>query len=159
MKVFSLLVLALGGCAHLVSGPQTILEMHQEADWQHGAGETVAASMERNVARISRTIGRQATLDQLGAAGYECQYGEAHADYPEPMAMCTNGFATRACQFDWEVMLTSDPRRPGEVETSETGFTRDCVNAADDWPLPVDSAIGDQLAPDVLPPEEPSGVH
>jgi hypothetical protein len=67
------------------------------------------------------------------------------------MAVCSRSFATRACQFDWEVALTSDPGRPGKVETTETGFRRDCVNAADDWPVPVDSAIGDQLAPDAIP--------
>lgn len=151
MKATLFAVLALGGCIHGAQGSGTVLEMHQAADWQHTSGAVLAAAMERDIARIGKAAGRLALIDQLQAAGYDCEYGEAHADYPEPMAVCRRSFATRACQFDWEVALTSDPGRPGKVEATETGFRRDCVNAADDWPVPVDSAIGDQLAPDAIP--------
>lgn len=140
----------LGGCAIAPPPSQTLAEMHQSHDWQHEPGEALQAAMNEDAARIGRAEGRAATLAQLQAAGYECQFGEAHADYPEPMAVCARSFATRACQFDWEVVLTSDPARPDGVETIAADFTRDCVATADDWPKPVVSAIDDQLAP---PPE------
>lgn len=144
--------LVLGACASAAGRPKTIAEMHQASEWQHEAGEALAASMAKDVSRLARANGRAATLAQLGEAGYECQYGEAHEDYPEPMAVCTRSFATRACQFDWEVSITSDPAKPDSVTEADTGFTRDCVGTEDDWPVPVNSAIDDQLAPVEPPP-------
>ena len=73
------------------------------------------AAMETGFSRIAHREGRAATLAQLAWAGDECTYGEAHEDYPEPMAVCTRSFASRACQFDWDVSLTSDPKTPDIV--------------------------------------------
>jgi hypothetical protein len=152
MKAIWVLILAagLGACAHGAAGPKTVTELHQQHTWQHEPGAELLADMEKQVGRIARREGRAATLAQLAEAGYECTYGEAHPDYPEPMAVCTRSFATRACQFDWELSLTSDPKTPDSVDETDAGFKRDCVGTGDDWPEPVNSAIDDQLAP---PPE------
>lgn len=149
MKAIWVVVLAagLGACAHGTPEPTTVAELHQQHTWQHEPGAELLAAMEKQVDRIARREGRAATLAQLDEAGYECTYGEAHADYPEPMAVCTRSFASRACQFDWEVSLTSDPKVPGSVDETGAGFKRDCVGTGDDWPEPVKSAIDDQLAP------------
>lgn len=149
------LVAGLGACAHDPHKPQTLVEMHAWNDWQYDRGENLYATLANDVSRIARKNGRAATIAQLGEAGYECQYGEAHADYPEPMAVCTRSFATRACQLDWEVALTSDPARLDSIETTDVDFRRDCVSTGRDWPVPIESAIDDQLAPAVLEPAGP----
>lgn len=142
-----LAVLALGACAHDPHKPQTVAEVHQWYDWQHERGEKLYVALANDFSRIARRDGRAGAIAQLGEAGYECQYGEAHEAYPEPMAVCTRSFATRACQMDWEVSLTSNPRRPDSVESTSVDFRRDCVGIGGDWPEPVESAIDDQLAP------------
>lgn len=144
--------LVLGACVSAGAGPKTIAEMHQASEWQYGEGEALAAGMAKDVRRLAKENGRAATLAQLAEAGYDCQYGEAHEDYPEPMAVCTRSFATRACQFDWEVSIESDPAKPDGVTAADAAFTRDCVGTQDDWPVPVNSAIDDQLAPMEPPP-------
>lgn len=157
MKRFLLLVLAawLEACAHEAAGPKTVTELHQQHVWQHEPGADLMAAMETGFSRIAHREGRAATLAQLAEAGYECTYGEAHEDYPEPMAVCTRSFASRACQFDWDVSLTSDPKTPDSVGSAKAGFRRDCVGLADDFPEPVKSAIDDQLAP---PPALPGSA-
>ncbi|MFN7178263.1 hypothetical protein [Hyphomonas sp.] len=130
-----------------VAAPATLDEFHASMDWQAGPGETLEADCANAVHTLLRPGGRAAALSALQAAGYECIYGEAHEDYPEPAAQCTRSFATRACQFDWEVFVTSDPARPDSVETTDSSFRRDCVGTADDWPDAMESAIDDQLAP------------
>ncbi len=154
MKAWLAVVLAagLGACAHDPHKPQTVTELHQWYDWQHERGEKLYGALANDFSRIARREGRAGAIAQLGEAGYECQYGEAHEDYPEPMAVCTRSFATRACQFDWEVSLTSHPRRPDSVESTGVDFRRDCVGTGGDWPEPVNSAIDDQLAPSALEP-------
>ncbi|MFN7163946.1 MAG: hypothetical protein ACK4P2_03925 [Hyphomonas sp.] len=154
MKVWLAVILAagIGACAHDPHKPQTVTELHQWHDWQHERGEDLYAALANDVSRIARREGRAGAIAQLGEAGYDCQYGEAHADYPEPMAVCTRSFATRACQFDWDVSLTSVPARPDGVETTDVDFRRDCVGTGGDWPEPVVSAIDDQLAPSALLP-------
>lgn len=151
-------VLALGACSNeapVAIAAKTIAEVHQEGDWQWAAGEVLQAGLAEQVSRIGREAGRAALIAELQAAGYECTYGEAHADYPEPAAQCTNSFATRACQFDWEVFVTSDPAVPDSVESSDTSFRRDCVGTDGDWPEAVESAIDDQLAPGIVDSEAP----
>lgn len=143
----ALLVAGLGACAHGNPKPQTILEMHQTNDWAYDRGERLYAALANDVSRIARKNGRAATLEQLAEAGYTCEYGEAHEDYPEPAAVCTRSFATRACQFDWEVTVTSAPKRADSIYTTDVDFRRDCVNTGLDWPEPVRSAIDDGLAP------------
>jgi hypothetical protein len=158
MKAVLLLILALGlgGCAHDALKPKTMNEIHDLYDWAHESGEKLIAELADDVSRIARKAGRASLIAQLGEAGYECQYGEAHADYPEPMAVCTRSFATRACQMDWEVSLTSDPEKPDSVDFADAGFRRDCVGLADDFPEPIKSAIDDQLAP---PPALPDTAN
>ncbi len=153
MKAVLVIMLAagLGGCAHDPFKPKTLSEIHDFNDWQHERGEKLYAALANDFSLIARKEGRAETLAQLDAAGYECTYGEAHADYPEPMAVCTRSFATRACQFDWEVSLTSDPEKPDSVDSTDVDFRRDCVSTGGDWPEPIESAIDDQLAPADLP--------
>jgi len=143
-------VMALGACAQEVpveAAAKTIADVHQQGDWQWAPGEALQAGLAAQVSRIGRDAGRAALIAELQEAGYECIYGEAHEDYPEPAAQCTRSFATRACQFDWEVFVTSDAARPDSVETNDTSFRRDCVGTGQDWPEVVKSAIDAQLAP------------
>ena len=144
--------LALAACAQGGHGPQTMTEIHQTHDWQYDRGGNLVAALDRDFARLARQQGRAATLAKLQAAGYACSYGEGHEDYPEPAAVCTRSFATRACQMDWEVSLTSDPAQPDSVDWTESAFRRDCVGTADDWPKPTVSGIDSQLAP-AAPPD------
>lgn len=150
--VTGLAVLIVAACAYGGPAPQTVGEIHQANDWQYGEGEQLQAVLAREFARIASKADRTATLGQLQAAGYECSYGEGHEDYPEPAAVCAYSSATRACQMDWELSLTSDPARPDSVDWTEAVFRRDCVGTADDWPGPVSSEIDLQLAP-MVPPD------
>lgn len=144
--------LLLAACAQGGHGPQTMTKIHQTHDWQYDRGGNLAAALDRDFARLARQQGRAATLAELQAAGYACSYGEGHEDYPEPAAVCTRSFATRTCQMDWEVSLTSDPARPDSVDWTDSAFRRDCVGTADDWPEPITSEIDSQLAP-AAPPD------
>lgn len=146
MVLIMLMVTGLGACAHDRPAPQTLAAMHQSADWANEDGDVLQKALQRTVARIARDGGRAAALKQVNAASYECTYGEAHEAYPEPAAVCTRSFASRACQFDWEVTITSDPARPDSIDFADAGFRRDCVGTARDWPEPIISAIDDGLA-------------
>lgn len=147
-----LAALAAVACAHDGGTAMTISEMHQMHDWQNESGAQLSAALASDVSKIARRAGRAGTLSQLQAEGYECLYGEAHEDYPEPAAVCSRSFATRACQMDWEVTLTSNPERADSVDSTETAFRRDCVSVGADWPQPVVSGIDTHLAP-VTPPK------
>ncbi len=149
-----LAALAATACAHDGGTAMTISEMHQMHDWQDESGAQLSAALASDVSKIARRAGRAGTLSQLQAEGYECLYGEAHEDYPEPAAVCSRSFATRACQMDWEVTLTSDPERADSVDSTETAFRRDCVGTSTDWPEAFASQIDTQLAPAVLPEPE-----
>jgi hypothetical protein len=158
LLITAALIVGLGACAHAPPPGASLAALHESTDWASVDGAKLSATLESTLASAA-TGGRAALLADLAAAGYECQYGEASADYPEPAAVCKRSFATRACQFDWEVGLTSLPSKPGKVETSDATFTRDCVGLGQDWPVPVKSAIDDQLAPppaDLAPPADPS---
>lgn len=147
-----LAALAAAACAHDSGNSQTIREMHQIHDWPHDGGARLYAALANDVARIARRAGRAGSLSQLQAEGYECLYGEAYEDYPEPAAVCSRSFATRACQMDWEVTLTSDPERADSVGSTDVDFRRDCGSVGADWPEPVVSGIDTHLAP-VTPPK------
>jgi hypothetical protein len=149
MKAFwiVLLVAGIGACAHHAAGPATLAELHAAHDWQHEDGAALDKAMSRQADRLAKGASRAAAIAQLGEAGYTCLYGEAHEDYPEPAAVCARSFATRACQMDWEVVITSDPARPDSIDSSGGEFRRDCVGLDRDWPEPIKSAIDDQLAP------------
>lgn len=155
------LIAGLAACAHGAEetparvAPKTMTEA-QAKDWAYAPGEALNAEFAADVRTLLLDAKRPDAILALGEAGYECTYGEAHEDYPEPAAQCTRSFASRACQFDWEVFLTTDPAVPGEVDTVDAAFRRDCVGLADDWPEPVKSAIDDQLAPPPPLPAEPN---
>jgi hypothetical protein len=113
-------------------------------DWQNGSGEKLNADFNAGAIAILGKMSRPEAIEAISAAGFECTYGEAHQDYPDPMAVCTKSFATRACQMDWEIASTADKGMVDEVTGS---FKRDCVGTDQDWPDPVESPIDNQLAP------------
>ena len=128
---------------------KTLAELESAHDWQHGAGEKLNADWNSGVQGILGKLSRPDAIAAIEAAGFSCIYGEAHQDYPDPMAVCTRSFATRSCQMDWEISSTADK---GMVTSVDGAYRRDCVGVDDDWPDPVKSAIDDQLAPPQLPP-------
>jgi hypothetical protein len=142
-----LLVAGIGACAHHAAGQATTAELHVAHDWQHEDGAVLDKAMSRHADRLAKGASRAAAIAQLSEAGYACLYGEAHEDYPEPAAVCARSFATRACQMDWEVVITSDPVLPDSIDSSGGEFRRDCVGMDRDWPEPIKSAIDNQLAP------------
>lgn len=124
--------------------PADLKALDASHDWQNEAGEKLGAGFTAGAKAILGKMTRSDAIAALNEAGFECIYGEAHQDYPDPMAVCTKSFATRACQFDWEIASTADKGMVDEVTAS---FKRDCVGTDDDWPDKVKSAIDDQLAP------------
>jgi len=144
-------LLILPGCAHERDKARTLDEVHVIYNWQDEPGTELARAYAGDVRRFLVPLGREGALAALRSAGYECIFGEAHEAYLEPAAQCTYSFASRACQMDWEVFLTSEPAMPGGIETLDTAFQRDCVGTGRDWPEPVLSAIDSQLAPPDLP--------
>jgi hypothetical protein len=144
------LALALGACAMGPTnpGPQTLDDLKAAHDWQYEAGERLNADWASGVQGILGALSRSDAIAAIQAAGFECMYGEAHEDYPDPMAVCSRSFATRRCQMDWEISSTADK---GMVTWVDGAFRRDCVGLADDWPDQVKSAIDDQLAPAAPP--------
>ncbi len=136
--------------AAAVGAPADLSTLEQAHDWQHAPGEALNTAWNEGVKALLGKMSRPDIIGAINAAGFECTYGEAHEDYPDPMAVCTRSFATRACQMDWEIASTADKGMVNEVDGT---FTRDCVGTADDWPEPIKSAIDDQLAPAPLPPQ------
>jgi hypothetical protein len=138
--------LLLGACAS--DGPKTLQESQSAHTWHSDNGKSLNAAFVADARRSLKGTTRAEALDLVKAAGYECQFGEAHENYPDPMAVCTRSFATRACQMDWEVSMTADKGKTKDVDAS---FTRDCVGTDLDYPEKKKSAIDDQLAPPSLP--------
>jgi hypothetical protein len=130
---------------------KTLAELESAHDWQHGAGEKLNADWNTGVQAILGKLSRPEAIAAIEVAGFSCMYGEAHQDYPDPMAVCTRSFATRSCQMDWEISSTADK---GMVTSVDGAYRRDCVGVDDDWPDQVKSAIDDQLAPPQLPPSQ-----
>jgi len=126
----------------------TLNELAAAHEWQHTPGEQLNAAWMAGAKAILGKLSRPAAMDAISEAGFSCIYGEAHQDYPDPMAVCTRSFATRACQMDWEISSTADK---GMVDSVDGAFRRDCVGLDDDWPDKVKSAIDDQLAPQAPP--------
>lgn len=137
----------LGACK---SDPATVAEVHESHDWGNEKGADLGADFQRQIKRILSGKQRDASLTMIRDARYECTFGEGHEDYPEPAAVCTRSFATRACQMDWEIMITSD-QKTHKVDEVDATFTRDCVGTEDDWPEAKKSPIDDQLAPAITP--------
>ncbi|MDP3495502.1 MAG: hypothetical protein Q8R82_20535 [Hyphomonadaceae bacterium] len=132
-----------------IAAPADLKSLEAAHDWQHEPGETLNADWNAGVKTLLGKLSRQDAIGAIEAAGFACIYGEAHEDYPDPMAVCSRSFATRACQMDWEISSTADK---GMVLDVDGAFRRDCVGLDDDWPDKVKSAIDDQLAP-ATPPQ------
>jgi hypothetical protein len=113
-------------------------------DWANEPGEKLNADFGAGAVSILDKLSRPDAIKAITDAGFECTYGEAHETYPDPMAVCTKSFATRACQMDWEIASTADKGMVDEVTAS---FKRDCVGTDQDWPDKINSPIDDQLAP------------
>jgi opacity protein-like surface antigen len=131
------------------SGPRTLTELESAHDWQRGSGEKLNADWNTGVQGVLGKLSRPDAIAAIEGAGFACTYGEAHQDYPDPMAVCTRSFATRSCQMDWEISSTAEG---GMVESVDGLFRRDCVGVDDDWPDEIRSAIDDQVAPAQPPP-------
>lgn len=129
--------------------PTDLKALEAAHDWQHEPGEALNAAWNDGVKALLGKLSRQDAIAAIEGAGFACIYGEAHQDYPDPMAVCSRSFATRACQMDWEISSTADK---GMVQEVDGAFRRDCVGTDDDWPDKVKSAIDDQLAP-ATPPQ------
>lgn len=132
-----------------VVAPADLKALEAAHDWQNEPGASLNAAWAAGVIQLLSPMSRNDAIGAITGAGFECTYGEAHEDYPEPMAVCTRSFATRACQMDWEIWSTADK---GRVTEAGGDFKRDCVGTDRDWPDPVKSAIDDQLAP-MMPPQ------
>ena len=130
------------------AAPASLKDLEAAYDWQHEPGEKANAAWNDGVKAIIGKMSRPDAIAAIEAAGFECIYGEAHQDYPDPMAVCTRSFATRACQMDWEISSTAEK---GMVDEADGTFKRDCVGTDDDWPDKIKSAIDDQLAPATPP--------
>lgn len=137
--------------AACTAAPVNLADAAAKHDWGNEPGAKLGSAFQQDVKRALGKRTRTDALSQIQSAGYECTFGEAHDDYPEPAAVCTRSFATRACQMDWEIMLTSDPKRPNSIEDIGGDFRRDCVGVDRDFPEPIRSSIDDQLAPANLP--------
>jgi hypothetical protein len=124
--------------------PADLKALEAAHDWANEEGEKLNADFNTGAVAILGKMSRPDAIAAITTAGFECIYGEAHQDYPDPMAICTRSFATRACQMDWEIASTADKGMVDEVAGS---FRRDCVGTDQDWPDEVDSAIDNQLAP------------
>lgn len=162
MRALSVFAVALAACspapapgptappaaAAEVPQPTDLKALEASRDWQYGEGAALNADWDAGVKALLGKMSRPDIIDAIKKAGFECMYGEAHETYPDPMAVCTRSFATRACQMDWEIASTADKGMVDEVDGS---FTRDCVGVDRDWPEPTKSAIDDQLAPATLP--------
>jgi hypothetical protein len=134
--------------------PANLEALEQAHDWQHEPGDKLNVAFDAGAKTILLKLKRADAIEAITHAGFACEYGEAHQDYPDPMAVCTKEFATRACQMTWEISSTADK---GVVDSAEGSFRRDCVGMDDDWPDKVNSPIDDQLAPPpqaIAPPEE-----
>lgn len=130
------------------AAPASLKDLEAQHDWQRETGEKLNADWTAGVKALLGKMSRPDAIKAITDAGFECIYGEAHENYPDPMAVCTRSFATRACQMDWEISSTADK---GMVDSVDGGFKRDCVGTDDDWPDKVKSAIDEQLAPPNLP--------
>ncbi len=129
--------------------PGDLKALEASHDWANDPGEKANADWNAGVKAILGKMSRPDAIAAIEAAGFSCMYGEAHQDYPDPMAVCSRSFATRECQMDWEIASTADK---GMVQDVDGAFKRDCVGTDRDWLDAVKSAIDDGLAP-AAPPQ------
>lgn len=132
-----------------VAAPADLKALEAAHDWANEPGDKLNSDWNTGVKAILGKMSRPDAIAAIEAAGFACIYGEAHEDYPDPMAVCSRSFATRECQMDWEIASTADKGMVVEVDGS---FKRDCVGVDRDWPDAVKSAIDDGLAP-AQPPQ------
>ena len=116
--------------APVAAAPIDLKALEAAHDWQHDPGEKLNADWIAGAKAILGKLSRPDAIDAINAAGFECIYGEAHEDYPDPMAVCSRSFATRSCQMDWEIASTADK---GMVQDVDGAFRRDCVGLDDDF--------------------------
>lgn len=150
IRIAAALAFGLAACSPAPAPePADLKALEAAHDWQNEAGETLNADWNAGVEALLGKMSRPEIITAISDAGFECIYGEAHQDYPDPMAVCTRSFATRACQMDWEISSTADK---GIVDEVDGAFKRDCVGTDRDWPDKVESATDEQLAP-ATPPQ------
>jgi hypothetical protein len=138
-------VVALAACQDAKPvGAKTLPALYQAHDWEREPGKQVELAFAEGAIAILKPMTRPDAIAALQQAGYQCIYGEASDDYPDPAAQCTKSFATRACQMDWDITSTAEKGKVADVSVT---FRRDCVGVDDDWPDKVRSPIDDQLAP------------
>ena len=142
IRRISALAILLAACS--APAPATLAELDQAHDWANEPGDKLNLAWSEGAHRILFGKPRPDAIKAINDAGFECQYGEAHQDYPDPMAVCTKSFATRECQMDWEIASTADK---GKVDDVDASYKRDCVGTDKDWPDAVKSPIDDQLSP------------
>ena len=142
IRHISALAILLAACSP--PAPATLVELDQAHDWANEPGDKLNLAWSEGAHRILFGKPRPDAIKAINDAGFECQYGEAHQDYPDPMAVCTKSFATRECQMDWEIASTADKAKVDDVDAS---YKRDCVGTDKDWPDAVKSPIDDQLSP------------
>jgi len=143
IRYAAFLALAFAACSP-APAPLDLKEIEQAHDWQHEPGDKLNTAFDAGVKALLSKMSRPDAIKAINDAGFECIYGEAHETYPDPMAVCSRSFATRACQMDWEISSTADK---GMVDEADGSFKRDCVGTDDDWPDKVNSAIDSQVAP------------
>src|SRR5262249_3030242 len=79
--------------------PKSLEALHKDADWLHGKGSDLQDGYEKSAKALLMGKPRPDAIGEIKAAGYECIYGEAHENYPDPAAQCTRSFATPECQM------------------------------------------------------------
>ncbi|MBY0421846.1 MAG: hypothetical protein K2Q06_06045, partial [Parvularculaceae bacterium] len=114
---------SLGACTTAPSG-LSVAEFESSRDWISGDGASEARAFDRGMGRALRGAPIADAIADLRDAGYECETGEAHERHPDPMTVCRWSFATRACQLDKTVVLSTSR---GVVRDVEATFERDCV--------------------------------
>jgi hypothetical protein len=109
------LALSLAAC-QTGTQPKTLAEIHQAQKWPRTSGAELNGSFRKDVKRFLMGMAREDVTAAAEADVYKCTYGEGHDDYPELTAQCTKRLATRACQMEWNIRLTSDQKKPGKVD-------------------------------------------
>jgi hypothetical protein len=120
--------------------------------WTTEPGEALSVALAADAQRILLPMTRAALIDALPAAGYQCQYGEATAEYPNPLQVCTRTATTDGCELGWELSTTAS--NAGQTETVDSTFTRNCPGIERDWPMQSDP--GQDLASSPMPTLPPN---
>src|SRR5690349_10692744 len=71
--------------AELAGKATTLKDLEAQHDWQHETGEKLNAAWNEGVKSILGKMSRPDAINAIKEAGFECEYGEAHENYPDPM--------------------------------------------------------------------------